>query len=156
MVRARKPLPNLTQQRCSLPELTLPAANVPVWVRAAGLLPMWYNDERMTNIFWTDTDKGVLGEKLVSVPLFPPQMPHGVAWDGTRASVFIRGRLTAAESSRWVKNCAKRLVKESVWSWRPCDSTRKPVYKGTELFDTHDEGRTLLRNVGKYVTVDTA
>jgi hypothetical protein len=63
-------------------------------------------------------------------------MPHGVAWDGTSAYVFRGRRLTAEENSRCLRRCANLLVKENVWSWRPCDSTRKTVYKGTELLDT--------------------
>jgi hypothetical protein len=33
----------------------------------------------------------VLGEKPVPVPLFPPQIPHGLTRDRTRASA-VRGR----------------------------------------------------------------
>jgi hypothetical protein len=29
-------------------------------------------------------------QKLVTVPLCPPQIPHGLAWDGTGASA-VRG-----------------------------------------------------------------
>jgi len=36
----------------------------------------------------------VLGDKPVSVPLGPPQMPHGLGWDRTRASAARGCRLT--------------------------------------------------------------
>jgi hypothetical protein len=37
----------------------------------------------------------ILGEKLVTVPLCPPQMSHGLAWDRTRASAVKGKQLTA-------------------------------------------------------------
>ena len=37
----------------------------------------------------------VLGEKLVPVPLCPPQIPHGLTWNRTRASAVRGLRQTA-------------------------------------------------------------
>ena len=40
-------------------------------------------------------DTEVLREKPVTVPLCPPQMSHGLAWDRTRASAVKGKQLTA-------------------------------------------------------------
>ena len=42
--------------------------------------------------WWNVTDRGteVLGEKTVTVPLYPPQFLHGLAWDGIPGSA-VRG-----------------------------------------------------------------
>jgi hypothetical protein len=42
----------------------------------------------------------VLGEKPVSVPLCPPQIPHGLTRDRTRASAVGGRRLTAWAMAR--------------------------------------------------------
>jgi hypothetical protein len=42
----------------------------------------------------------VLGERPVPVPLCPPQMPHGLTWDRTRASAVGGRRLTARAMAR--------------------------------------------------------
>ena len=47
---------------------------------------------------WNETDRGkteVLGQKPVPVPLYPPQIPHGLTQDRNRASTVRRRRLTA-------------------------------------------------------------
>jgi hypothetical protein len=46
----------------------------------------------------------VLGEKPVPVPLCPPQIPHGLIRDRTRASAVRGRRLTAWAMAR--PNCA--------------------------------------------------
>jgi hypothetical protein len=47
---------------------------------------------------WNEIDRGkpkYSGEKLVPVPLYPPQIPHGLTRDRTRASAVRGRRLTA-------------------------------------------------------------
>jgi hypothetical protein len=41
-----------------------------------------------------------LGEKPFPVPLCPPQIPHGLTWDRTRASAVEGRRLTAWAMAR--------------------------------------------------------
>jgi hypothetical protein len=45
-----------------------------------------------------------LGEKHVPLPLYPPQIPHGLNWAQTRASAVGGRRLTAlaiAQRGQW-------------------------------------------------------
>jgi hypothetical protein len=52
---------------------------------------------------WNEIDGGkteVLGEKPVPVPFQPPQIPHGLTWDPTRASEVRGRRLTAWAMAR--------------------------------------------------------
>jgi hypothetical protein len=52
---------------------------------------------------WNETDRGkpkYSGEKPVPVPLCPPQIPHGLTWDRTRASAVRGRRLTAWAMAR--------------------------------------------------------
>ena len=54
----------------------------------------WVVDEWMSmEQWWNDT--AVLGEKPVTVSLFPPQIPHGLALDWTHACTVTGWRLTA-------------------------------------------------------------
>jgi hypothetical protein len=42
----------------------------------------------------TGKKKEVFGEKPVQVPLYSPQTPQGLAWDGSRASTIRGWRLS--------------------------------------------------------------
>jgi hypothetical protein len=66
---------------------------------------------------WNDIDTGRLkysGKKPVPVPLCPPQIPHGLTRDRTRASAVRGRRLTAWTMARpW--QTFERIVPPSLW-----------------------------------------
>jgi hypothetical protein len=57
---------------------------------------MWM--KMITKKWWSDTDRReveTLGVKLFPLPLCPPQIPHGLSWDRTRA-LAVTGRMLTA------------------------------------------------------------
>jgi hypothetical protein len=53
--------------------------------------------------WWNDNDRTktvVLGEKHHPVPIFPPQLLHGLNWDQTQVSVVNGRRITARAMAR--------------------------------------------------------
>jgi hypothetical protein len=69
------------------------------WKWAANGLIVHPPDDIWVNIqqWWNDIDRKTEGlrEKPVPVPLYPPQIPHGLPWAWTWASVVRSWRLTA-------------------------------------------------------------
>jgi hypothetical protein len=62
--------------------------------------PRWYEfgERRWNDILTGKTEE--LGDKPVPVPLYPPQIPHGLTWARTRASAVRSRRLTTWAMAR--------------------------------------------------------